>query len=67
MNNIEFDGLVLWFRPLQCWGEIVRGAESAGTQEADAEAAITAMNNTEFDGRTIRVDKASERDVLCQK
>ncbi|PMD52083.1 RNA-binding domain-containing protein [Hyaloscypha bicolor E] len=31
------------------------------TQEADAEAAITAMNNIEFDGRTIRVDKASER------
>jgi len=29
--------------------------------EADAEAAITAMNNIEFDGRTIRVDKASER------
>ncbi|KAI9883685.1 MAG: hypothetical protein M1823_004543 [Watsoniomyces obsoletus] len=31
------------------------------TQEADAEAAIQAMNNVEFDGRTIRVDKASER------
>jgi len=30
-------------------------------QEADAEAAINAMNNIEFDGRTIRVDKASER------
>ncbi|EPE27204.1 RNA-binding, RBD [Glarea lozoyensis ATCC 20868] len=30
-------------------------------QESDAEAAITAMNNIEFDGRTIRVDKASER------
>lgn len=30
-------------------------------QEADAEAAIVAMNNAEFDGRTIRVDKASER------
>jgi len=30
-------------------------------QEADAEAAISAMNNIEFDGRTIRVDKASER------
>jgi len=30
-------------------------------QETDAEAAITAMNNIEFDGRTIRVDKASER------
>jgi RNA recognition motif-containing protein len=29
--------------------------------EADAEAAIAAMNNIEFDGRTIRVDKASER------
>lgn len=31
------------------------------TQEADADAAINAMNNIEFDGRTIRVDKASER------
>lgn len=31
------------------------------SQEADAEAAIAAMNNVEFDGRTIRVDKASER------
>jgi len=31
------------------------------SQEADAEAAISAMNNIEFDGRTIRVDKASER------
>jgi len=31
------------------------------SQESDAEAAITAMNNIEFDGRTIRVDKASER------
>jgi len=30
-------------------------------QDADAEAAIAAMNNVEFDGRTIRVDKASER------
>jgi len=30
-------------------------------QDADAEAAISAMNNVEFDGRTIRVDKASER------
>lgn len=30
-------------------------------QEADADAAISAMNNIEFDGRTIRVDKASER------
>lgn len=30
-------------------------------QEADADAAIQAMNNIEFDGRTIRVDKASER------
>ncbi|KAK4060525.1 uncharacterized protein Triagg1_10702 [Trichoderma aggressivum f. europaeum] len=29
-------------------------------QEADAQAAITAMNNVEFDGRTIRVDKASD-------
>jgi len=31
------------------------------SQEAEAEAAITAMNNVEFDGRTIRVDKASDR------
>lgn len=30
------------------------------TQEADAQKAITAMNNIEFDGRTIRVDKASD-------
>ncbi|MCJ1252722.1 hypothetical protein MMC24_000528 [Lignoscripta atroalba] len=30
-------------------------------QESDADAAITSMNNVEFDGRTIRVDKASER------
>jgi len=30
-------------------------------QEAEADAAIAAMNNIEFDGRTIRVDKASER------
>jgi len=29
--------------------------------DPDAEAAIAAMNNVEFDGRTIRVDKASER------
>ncbi|TAQ90492.1 hypothetical protein B7494_g1155 [Chlorociboria aeruginascens] len=29
--------------------------------EEDAEKAIAEMNNTEFDGRTIRVDKASER------
>jgi len=29
-------------------------------QEADAETAIAAMNNVEFDGRTIRVDKASD-------
>lgn len=29
--------------------------------EAAAEAAIQAMNNVEFDGRTIRVDKASDR------
>ncbi|KAG8625157.1 hypothetical protein KVT40_006908 [Elsinoe batatas] len=29
--------------------------------EADAEKAIEAMNNVEFDGRQIRVDKASER------
>ncbi|KFZ11486.1 hypothetical protein V502_07528, partial [Pseudogymnoascus sp. VKM F-4520 (FW-2644)] len=31
------------------------------TQDADADAAIAAMNNIEFDGRSIRVDKASER------
>jgi len=31
------------------------------TQDADADTAINAMNNVEFDGRTIRVDKASER------
>ncbi|MCJ1389318.1 hypothetical protein MMC11_000146 [Xylographa trunciseda] len=30
-------------------------------QESDADAAINSMNNVEFDGRTIRVDKASER------
>ncbi|MCJ1303199.1 hypothetical protein MMC08_006007 [Hypocenomyce scalaris] len=30
-------------------------------QESDADAAIASMNNIEFDGRTIRVDKASER------
>ncbi|KAI9720039.1 MAG: hypothetical protein M1812_003166 [Candelaria pacifica] len=30
-------------------------------QEADADNAIQNMNNIEFDGRTIRVDKASER------
>ncbi|KAM0743148.1 hypothetical protein ACQRIT_003325 [Beauveria bassiana] len=29
-------------------------------QEADAQSAIAAMNNVEFDGRTIRVDKASD-------
>ncbi|KAH0544174.1 hypothetical protein FGG08_001619 [Glutinoglossum americanum] len=29
--------------------------------EADADAAIGAMNNVEFDGRTIRVDKATDR------
>ncbi|KZF26155.1 RNA-binding domain-containing protein [Xylona heveae TC161] len=29
--------------------------------ETDANSAISAMNNVEFDGRTIRVDKASER------
>ncbi|KAH9840498.1 glycine-rich RNA-binding protein [Teratosphaeria destructans] len=29
--------------------------------DAAAESAIAAMNNVEFDGRTIRVDKASER------
>ncbi|KAF2835500.1 hypothetical protein M501DRAFT_435362 [Patellaria atrata CBS 101060] len=31
------------------------------SQEAEADAAIQSMNNVEFDGRTIRVDKASER------
>ncbi|KUJ24029.1 RNA-binding domain-containing protein [Mollisia scopiformis] len=31
------------------------------TSEQEAEAAINSMNNIEFDGRTIRVDKASER------
>jgi len=30
-------------------------------QEAEAEAAISAMNNVEFDGRQIRVDKASDK------
>ncbi|KAF6839902.1 RNA recognition domain-containing protein [Colletotrichum plurivorum] len=30
------------------------------TQEGDAQKAIAAMNNVEFDGRTIRVDKASD-------
>ncbi|VUC20347.1 unnamed protein product [Clonostachys rosea] len=30
------------------------------TQEPDAQKAIDAMNNVEFDGRTIRVDKASD-------
>ncbi|KAL2865814.1 RNA recognition motif domain-containing protein [Aspergillus lucknowensis] len=29
--------------------------------ETEADAAMNAMNNQEFDGRTIRVDKASER------
>jgi len=29
--------------------------------ETDADSAITAMNNVEFDGRTIRVDKATDR------
>ncbi|KAL7791013.1 hypothetical protein V8C37DRAFT_410606 [Trichoderma ceciliae] len=29
-------------------------------QEADAQTAIASMNNVEFDGRTIRVDKASD-------
>ncbi|TDZ65915.1 Cold-inducible RNA-binding protein [Colletotrichum trifolii] len=29
-------------------------------QEGDAQKAIAAMNNVEFDGRTIRVDKASD-------
>jgi len=31
------------------------------SKESDADTAISAMNNVEFDGRTIRVDKASER------
>lgn len=30
------------------------------TQEGDAQKAIAAMNNVEFDGRAIRVDKASD-------
>lgn len=30
-------------------------------EESASDAAIAAMNNVEFDGRTIRVDKASER------
>ena len=30
------------------------------TQEEDAQKAIAAMNNVEFDGRAIRVDKASD-------
>lgn len=31
------------------------------TKETEAEAAMQSMNNVEFDGRTIRVDKASDR------
>ncbi|OGM43881.1 glycine-rich RNA-binding protein [Aspergillus bombycis] len=31
------------------------------SSEADADAAVAQLNNTEFDGRVIRVDKASER------
>jgi len=31
------------------------------SNEADAETAISQMNNVEFDGRTIRVDKATDR------
>jgi len=31
------------------------------SQEGEAEAAISAMNNVEFDGRQIRVDKASDK------
>jgi len=31
------------------------------SQDSEADAAIASMNNVEFDGRTIRVDKASER------
>jgi len=31
------------------------------SQESEAEAAIDSMNNIEFDGRTIRVDKASDK------
>jgi RNA recognition motif-containing protein len=31
------------------------------SQDTEADAAIANMNNVEFDGRTIRVDKASER------
>jgi len=30
-------------------------------QDSDADAAMSAMNNVEFDGRMIRVDKASDR------
>ncbi|KAK8089661.1 cold response protein 2 [Apiospora hydei] len=30
------------------------------SQDADAQKAIAAMNNVEFDGRTIRVDRASD-------
>jgi len=31
------------------------------SSESEAEAAISTMNNVEFDGRTIRVDKASDK------
>jgi len=31
------------------------------SQDSEAEAAISTMNNVEFDGRTIRVDKASDK------
>jgi RNA recognition motif-containing protein len=31
------------------------------SQETDADAAIDSMNNVEFDGRAIRVDKATDR------
>lgn len=31
------------------------------SSDTEADAAMDAMNNQEFDGRTIRVDKASER------
>ncbi|PGH03293.1 hypothetical protein GX51_04163 [Blastomyces parvus] len=32
--------------------------------DAEADAAMTAMNNQEFDGRVIRVDKAAERSSM---
>ncbi|PQE20003.1 RNA recognition domain-containing protein [Rutstroemia sp. NJR-2017a BVV2] len=38
-----------------------QGTDPDSTPEMDAEKAIQEMNSVEFDGRTIRVDKASER------